>query len=505
MASNNNYTAYTFWLALIVIVILFGISLVPGWNVGDIALKRTNIVSEIIEFGDESPIESMCDSLTIDSAAISKPMDSTACVKSAIKEQTWSISNGVKVETRKVDTDSSKNTESEILSPIEDYAATESPHAMNKFYSKLASGKRDRPIRIAVIGDSFVEGDIFSADIRELLQRRYAGSGPGFVPTSSPVAQYRGTVKHTFNGWNSHSILKAKSAPQSIKDRFFVSGLVATPQEGAKVRYEGVKFKNFLNSWTNTRLLFINEQKSQLNITINDSVTRVFNPESSPNLQHINIEGEIHSIALKVTNPEGFISYGAVLDSESGVSVDNYALRGNSGLSLISANTTICRQFNEILDYDLVVLQYGLNVMSASVTNYNNYAMQMSRVVDHIKNCFPNSAIMVLGVSDRSIQKEGAFETMPTLQNLLSAQRGIARKSEVAFWSIYDAMGGHNSMVKFVAKGWGAKDYTHISYAGGKYIAQEFVGSLLKGKEDHISKREKTEGGLEYTLSLQTK
>ena len=62
--------------------------------------------------------------------------------------------------------------------------------------------------RIAFFGDSFIEGDIFCADVRNLLQDQFGGNGVGFVPITSEVAQFRNTIGHSFTGFRSHSIVK---------------------------------------------------------------------------------------------------------------------------------------------------------------------------------------------------------------------------------------------------------------------------------------------------------
>ena len=73
--------------------------------------------------------------------------------------------------------------------------------------------------------------------------------------------------------------------------------------------------------------------------------------------------------------------------------------------------------------------------------------------------CFPDADILMLGVSDRSRQVDGTFETMPAVLALLHAQRQAARRSGVAFWNVFGAMGGENSMVRFVENNWASKDY----------------------------------------------
>ena len=43
----------------------------------------------------------------------------------------------------------------------------------------------DGLVRKAVFGDSFIEADIFTADLREMLQKRFGGCGVGFVTITS--------------------------------------------------------------------------------------------------------------------------------------------------------------------------------------------------------------------------------------------------------------------------------------------------------------------------------
>ena len=50
-----------------------------------------------------------------------------------------------------------------LITPIEDFGQGFDSR-LNNFYEKLLAGKE--PIRVAFMGDSFVEGDILSADLR---------------------------------------------------------------------------------------------------------------------------------------------------------------------------------------------------------------------------------------------------------------------------------------------------------------------------------------------------
>lgn len=80
-----------------------------------------------------------------------------------------------------------------------------------------------------------------------------------------------------------------------------------------------------------------------------------------------------------------------------------------------------------------------------------------------------------MSVGDRSTMQNGTAVTMPAVKAMLKTQERAAEECGVGFWNTYEAMGGNNSMPKFVERHWAAKDYTHIGYPGGKYIAEQFV------------------------------
>ena len=84
---------------------------------------------------------------------------------------------------------------------IEDYSDS-TMRGMTRFYQALDElAKAPRPVRIAYFGDSFIEADILTADLREMLQQKYGGCGVGFVTITSMTSGFRPTVRHSFSGW----------------------------------------------------------------------------------------------------------------------------------------------------------------------------------------------------------------------------------------------------------------------------------------------------------------
>jgi len=161
--------------------------------------------------------------------------------------------------------------------------------------------------------------------------------------------------------------------------------------------------------------------------------------------------------------------------------VDNYSVRSNNGQAMFWTNPSVNAQINAHAGYDLVILQYGLNIMQTGVHNYTNYARQIEKMVVYVQQCFPTAAVLVLGVSDRSVKTDAGFEPMDAIPYMLDYQRGAAENTGAAFWPTCDAMRSLGGMEQFVANGWAGKDYTHINYAGGRRVAWSLVDAINAG------------------------
>ena len=107
----------------------------------------------------------------------------------------------------------------------------------------------------------------------------------------------------------------------------------------------------------------------------------------------------------------------------------------------------------------------------------------MLKVINHIQLCFPEADILILGGPDGILQADGDLETRRAVLALLHAQRQAAKKAGVPFWNVFGAMGGENSMVRFVELNWASKDYTHLSFRGGREIADALLKALLSEKD----------------------
>ena len=338
---------------------------------------------------------------------------------------------------------------------IEDYSLGHI--GLQRFFAALKNRRElNRPVRVAFLGDSFIEGDIMVADFRSGMQKEFGGRGVGFVPVTSVAAQFRPTVEQRASGWTTWSMLTDHEHGYTLSGMMFEAN-----EENASIHVK-TKMRLVCNASADTLQEML--------------------PATSIVTQY-ELEGMFTEADFTFKNTPEFRALGVAMEDHSGVVVDNFSLRGNSGMILERLDVSRCQALNKIRPYDLIVLQYGLNVVSDSVMNYGWYSSRMVKVINHIQLCFPEADILMLGVSDRSRQDDGEFETMPAVLALLHAQRQAAKKAGVPFWNVFGAMGGENSMVRFVELNWASKDYTHLSFRGGREIADALLKALLSEKD----------------------
>lgn len=341
-------------------------------------------------------------------------------------------------------------------------------------------------IRIAYFGDSMNDGDYIVQDIRSLFQEMFGGEGVGFVSITSQSASSRYSVTHQFSkNWTTQTFLSTKTP----KYPFGVDGQVAFTNDNASslwVRYRANNQPHATNL-PNATLFYGKSENQDASIAIsadNDSiVTKKLDPENI--LNTIKLTTSSKNLKVVLNKSANIPFYGINFDENNGVYVDNFSLRGNSGLPLSSFNFDLMRAFSKELDYDLVIFQYGTNVLSYKTSDYSWYNSKMTNSVNHVRNCFPHASTLILSVADRSIKKELEMKTDPYVIQLSKAQKEYAGNTKSAFINLYSLMGGENSMVTWVNESLANKDYTHFNPKGSKKLGKLIFDEIQKGYTEY--------------------
>ena len=341
--------------------------------------------------------------------------------------------------------------------------------------------------RIAYFGDSMTDGDMIVQDVRSKFQSIFGGEGVGFVNITSESAGSRGSIVHEFSpNWKAQSYLKTKSPLRS----FGVNGSVFFAKDTANPTW--VKYKagrNRFSTTLNNPTVFYgsskNKKASLRQIFGKDTVYKKLNTNSMLNATQV--AGDVKNVKVNFINADSIPFYGFNFDNGKGIHVDNFSSRGNSGLPLGTFNVDLMNAFQQKLGYDLIILQFGTNVLNYGSLNYSWYERKMTSVVNHVKECFPGAAVLIITTADKSTKYDLEMKTDSAVSPSVMAQKRYAVISEAGLVNLYTLMGGDGSMVKWAEEVpvRANKDYTHFNHRGAKEIAQLIYKQIDTGYQEY--------------------
>jgi hypothetical protein len=350
---------------------------------------------------------------------------------------------------------------------------------LEHFFSELKKSK-NKKIRIAHYGDSLLLGDIITEYLREKFQDKYSGKGIGFLSIVADDYRMRRSIMQSYSDdWQYASFVSRN--PEQFP--FGINGTVAKPKPGSWVKYESTPMFKATSSFDIVKVFYSNaDRTSSLKYSIDKSSPQKLNFEPGDNIQQVVInKPNSKTFELQFIDGKAPFIYGISLESSTGIIIDNFPMRGNSGASLADISTKTLADFNSLMDYDLIIFNYGANVSSPNKGIYTVYENKMVSVIEEFKKIFPKTSFLLVSVADKTVKRGSQFITNPDVPVLLESQKKIAGRTNIAFWNLWEAMGGNNSMKDWVdaAPPQALKDYAHFTTEGGTRVAELLFEAIM--------------------------
>ena len=114
-----------------------------------------------------------------------------------------------------------------------------------------------------------------------------------------------------------------------------------------------------------------------------------------------------------------------------------------------------------------------------------DYTHQMGEAIRHLRQAYPEASVLIVSMPDRDQRDASGIHTMVGVEQLVALQQVMASEQQVAFFNLFQAMGGRESMMALVDDGVANKDYTHLTFAGGRRLAKLLVKSLQAGVDNY--------------------
>jgi lysophospholipase L1-like esterase len=360
-------------------------------------------------------------------------------------------------------------------------------------------------IHILHYGDSQIESDRITGYVRQKLQEKFGGKGPGLLPAVQPIPS--SSVAQSASG-NIERYIISGSLQNRISSRCYGAlGQVGSVSGESVI---SVQVRNWKQTFENVKefqkiRLFVGRPGANFSADLTvpnqeDVMKRKIKDRNKP----VNVlTWELNEPAKKFTlklHGSGEI-YGMAADGIAGIAIDNIPFRGSSGTFFTTMDSTVLGAMLQELNTQLILLEFGGNMMPVIKSDkpVENYKKQMSNQIAFLKRLCPLSKIILIGPADMSVKISGKLQTYPYLVKMTEALKEAALQNNVAFWNMYEVMGGKNSMIEWVKNTppLAAPDYIHFSTKGAEKIADLFYESLIIYYDYYHFKKEREKESLE--------
>lgn len=332
---------------------------------------------------------------------------------------------------------------------------------------KALDGAKNGHVRIMHYGDSQLECDRISCDLRSRFQDQFGGGGVGLIPVVQTIPTYT-LGQSTSPKELSRGLVYGPAKNRASHNRYGVMGQVTKVNSVAKINVEGRAKKYPISAKFNRVKVYA--KGGSYSVSTESGTLALKNASSSLFIADLPDTTDFATITLR----GGAEVYGVILESKTGVSFDNIPMRGCSGTIFTSIDSSSMAPFFENENVKLIILQYGGNSVpylngDKGIANYKN---NIKKQIDLFRRLEPTACILFIGPADMATRKNGVMASYPNLPKVIRALREAANESGVAFWDMYSAMGGKNSIVKWVKTGLAGSDHIHFTPKGANEISE---------------------------------
>ncbi len=375
-----------------------------------------------------------------------------------------------------------------------DYSANVIQHegsALKNFFEQLGllENKKDRKVRILHIGDSHIQADFFSGEVRKRLQAdpRFGNGGRGFVfpyaaaKTNNPF-NYQVSTK---GNWE-----PKRSISKNAFSRWGLSGLNAITMEvNSEISLKLVPYNGYqAPSFSHVRIFYPIEDPQNYEVTLPNQTDLIESAYASPyGYMAFDLKSPQTSldIGLKKTDKRQnrFLMQGILLENNKAGIVYNA-----TGLNGAEVNTYFrCEDFDKhvrSIAPNLIIISLGTNDANVAKFDAALYKANLKYMINKIRQIMPKVSILLTSPNDSYYMGQ---KPNKNTQEVVEKLEEVSREMRVAFWDFYTVMGGLGTVKRWVKQGLAQKDLIHLTDRG-----YQLQGRLLHKALDDAYKLSKS-------------
>jgi len=393
--------------------------------------------------------------------------------------QVWATTKG----------DSSRN-QYYWLNPELNYIQFYDRSAFESFYDKWVTGE---PLTIVHFGDSHVQPDIYTGELRKILQTEKGLAGRGMIFPYSIADTYATLDYASYHHGNWRA---SKSTEYVPKLPLGISGVTAKTSDPAA--NFTIRFNRPLPSHYRKLKIFCSRQHNSYDLVVSSGgesvAVEVDNAGETQPLPFIEIVLPVigNSITVQVSKKndyeDDFEFHGMSLESTTtdGLLLHCLGVGGSQFRSLLAEKLFDVHMSS--INPDLAILDFGTNDHLYNNAIPADMEAKIVQVINRVRKAAPNCNVLLTTTQD--MNRRGINITSGRDYSALI--RKIAKDQNCAFYDWYWISGGPQRMTLWEQNGLAQADNIHLTISGyslkGRMLGSAFKSSLSKlaGRTDSL-------------------
>ena len=365
-----------------------------------------------------------------------------------------------------------------IIPTIPIDSITDSRIFLGAFYQSLTTANT-RKVRIVHYGDSQIEEDRMSSQIREVLQDQFGGAGVGLMPLAQTIPSR--SVKQTL-------IMNSKTITPQTLTRNIVYGPKRMQRSDGLYGAMG-------------QVAFMNDSL----VSGSEQLTLICTPtDHRPRYTQVKLFADTSITYEQIGDTISLQGKGAVYgisqESSTGIIVDNIPMRGCLGLVFNKIDSTQLRHFYRNENVTLIIMQFGGNAIpfNEKTTTIQSIVRGLRQQVRYIQSCAPHASILFIGPSDMLTTIDGVEQSYPMVSYMDRLLHKMALEEHIAYFSLFRWMGGNGSMARWKEIGLAGSDGIHFMRSGARkagnavaeWLVEKIPSNEAQSTKDEVTKDE---------------
>jgi len=386
------------------------------------------------------------------------------------------------------------------------------PRALDSFFKALTAEQASKTagvadvsgagsiVRILQFGDSHTAADIFTGQMRALMQSKFGNGGLGFQYPGHPFAGYRllGSSRSQTSGWVTQG------------NRFTDLGDGDTGLGGIAISTRRPGESVFLTTTCETLQVQYLRQPgggaldfsdngqpvAEIKTGTGDSADESSSTRGAGTFTYSCTPGE-HEFQL-ITVDSAPVRLLGLVTEQAGVTYECLGINGAVAPLILKWNQQMFSEYLGERNPNLIVLAYGTNEAAQSASHNEEYVAELHEVLQNLHRIVPSASILLLGPYDRALKtgrgRHASWQTQAAIDRIIADQKEACRVDGCAFYDQRARMGGPGTMQRWVPAGLAQFDHTHLTGTGYRVLANALYRDLMTAYNNYLATAGKSGG-----------